>query len=156
MSADCLTCAPYATIDDLRDGAGVPEAAFASVPLKAQQSALLRACRTADTFLRNRYQLPLKCPYDPALVQWVCFIATYFMMSFRGFNPNQGVDTIIRMNYDDTIRTLIRVANGQQQLCVVQTAPGSLQPEVGTNESRGFGGNGALDVPFVGPNTWGQ
>lgn len=159
MSADCESCVPvcgsYGSIDDLRS-CGLPASALADVPLKDQQSALLRASRMADTYLRDRYHLPLACPYDPALVFWVCQVASYMLMSTRGYNPNMGADVVIRLAYDDAIKALMRVANGQQQLCVTQANPSSLQPEFGTNPSRGFGGDGGTDVPFVGPNSWGQ
>lgn len=150
------TACSYANIDDL-NGCGLPAPALANMSLRDQQAALMRASRVADTFLRDRYHLPMVCPYDPSLTLWVCWMAAYFLLSTRGFNPNQsGIDTVVRMNYDDAIKSLTRVANGQQQLCVRQTSPVSDQPEFGTNESRGFGGVGGQDVPFIGPNTWGN
>lgn len=147
----------YATLDDLYDF-GLPAAAMPNVTLNAQARLLIAASRMADTFMRDRYNLPLRCPYDPSLTLWVCHIAAYLILAGpRGFNPNNGSDVAIRMNHDDAIKALTRVANGQQQLCVVQAAPPSAQPEVGTNPSRGFGGLvGSEDVPFTGPNTWGQ
>ena len=152
MSAVCS----YATIDDL-NGAGLPAPALAGMSLKDQQAALNRASRMADTFLRDRYTLPLRGPFDPSLTLWVCWMAAYFLLSTRGYNPNQsGIDVVVRMNYQDAVDNLKRVANGQQQLCVRQAEPPSTQPQVGTNVSRGFGGDGALDVPAIGPNTWGQ
>lgn len=157
--SDC-NCTPeltaYASIDDLR-ACGLPAAALAGVALDVQQSALARASRVADTFLRDRYHLPLACPYDPALVMWVCHLAGFELLSTRGYNPNnQGIDVVVRMRYDDARAALMRVANGQQQLCVRQATPSSDQPQLGTNPSRGYGGLGGVDVPFVGPNTWGQ
>ena len=148
--------AAYATIDDL-NGSGIPAPALANVPLRQQQAVLVRASRMADTFMRDRYLLPLACPYDPALTLWVCWMAAYFLLSTRGFNPNQsGIDTVVRMNYDDAVKNLTRVANGQQQLCVRQTAPGAVEPAVASNPSRGYGGVGGQDLPIIGPNTWGQ
>ncbi len=146
----------YATIGDL-NGCGLPAPALANMSLQDQQSALVRASRMADTFLRDRYTLPLQCPVDPTLTLWVCWMAAYFLLCTRGFNPNQsGIDQVVRMNYDDALKNLTRVANGQQQLCVRQAEPASQQPQVATNESRGYGGFGGVDVPAVGPNTWGQ
>jgi phage gp36-like protein len=146
----------YATLDDL-NGCGLPAPALAGLALDKQQAALVRASRMSDTFLRDRYTLPLHCPIDPALTLWVCWMAAYFLLCTRGFNPNQsGIDTVVRMNYQDALDNLKRVANGQQQLCVKQGAPSSEQPQIGTNESRGYGGPGGLDVPGIGPNTWGQ
>lgn len=145
----------YASIDDFRS-CGLPASALAYTDLPQIQAALCRASRMADTFLRDRYHLPMCCPIDPSLTLWVCWMAAYFLLSTRGFNPNQsGIDTVVRMNYDDAIKSLTRVANGQQQLCVRQTMPAAEEPMVGTNPSRGYGGLGGVDVPVIGPNTWG-
>ncbi len=155
---DCVDCAipstSYATIEDLQ-AVGLPPAALGGVDWTVQQKALLHASRVADTFLRDRYTLPIACPYDPALVDWVVQIAAYRLLQRRGFNPNGAIDTSIALGYQDAIKSLTRVANGQQQLCVVQSSPQSLQPEVGTNISRGYGGPGGLDYPVVGPNNAG-
>lgn len=147
------TCTSYASLDDLR-GCGVPAAALASLPLPDQQAALTRASRWADTFLRDKYHLPLLGTIDPALTLWVCWVACYMLLSTRGFNPNSGIDVVVRDNYLAAIDSLRRVANGQQSLCVTQSTPASAQPMVASSPSRGFGGPG--DSPFVGPNTWGQ
>ena len=155
---DChADCGAYASLDEYRGGAGIPAAALGNVETTTQLAALVRASRLADTFMRDRYHLPLRCPYDPILTQYVCFIATYFLLSFRGFNPNSNqIDMVVRMNYDDAIKGLTRIANGQQQLCVRQAAPAATQPEVATSPSRGFTGPGGIDFPAVGPNTWGS
>ncbi len=158
--SDC-NCLPsdtsYASIDDF-NACGLPPAALSNMGLNVVQSALARASRVADTFLRDRYHLPLVCPWDPALTQWVCHLAAFELLSTRGYNPNtQGIDMVVRMRYDDAMKALTRVANGQQQLCVRQATPPSNQPQLGTNPSRGYGGLvGGQDVPFVGSNTWGQ
>lgn len=158
MSEDCCTCIVYATIDDF-DQCGVPPNAIAGtrITLQVKQKALLRASRVADTYLRDRYHLPLLTPIDPALNEWTVWLAAWQLMSFRGFNPNTGqIDAVVRMNYDDTIKALVRVANGQQQLCVRQAVPESLQPELATSPSRGFAAPDGAGLPFVGPNTWGS
>lgn len=158
--ADCgcspVTACAYADIDDFKS-CGVNMAAFANVPLEDIRLALVRSSRIVDTFLRDRYHLPISAPFDPSLTLWVCHIAAWFLLAGpRGFNPNTGgPDLAVRMLYDDAMKGLRGVANGQQQLCVTQTAPASAQPQVGTNPSRGYGGCGGQDAPFTGPNTWG-
>lgn len=143
---------PYATLEDF-NSCGLPAPALANLQLPQVQSALVRASRLADTFLRDRYTLPLICPFDPSLTLWVCWIAGWQLISTRGFNPNQaGFDQVIRMNYDDAINNLKRVANGQQSIDVRQTDPASEQPMVATSPSRGFDST----CPVVGPNSWGQ
>lgn len=141
----------YASIDDF-NASGLPVGALSSLQLPQIQNALMRASRLADSFLRDRYTLPLRCPHDPALVQWVCHIAAWYLISTRGFNPNAaGFDQVIRMNYDDAISNLKRVANGQQSIDVPANT-NTDQPMVDTSPSRGFESRD----PTVGNNSWGQ
>ena len=141
----------YASLDDFRS-CGLPAPALANLETPQVLAALLRASRLADTFMRDRYTLPLRCPFDPSLTLWVCWLAAWSLLSTRGFNPNQaGFDTVVRMNYDDAIKGLIRVATGQQQLDLRQATPPTEEPILGTEPPRGYGA-----LPIVGPNTWGQ
>lgn len=156
MTPDCTTCIVYATIDSF-DQLGLPLGALANLAFPVQQAILLAASRQVDTYLRNRYHLPLRCPIDPALTLWTCQIGAYLSLSRRGFNPNlQQIDQVVRMNYDDARKDLVRVANGQQQLCVVQAEAPSLQPQMSSSPTRGFSTPDGTDPPFVGPNTWGS
>lgn len=152
----CIDCVPavqsYATIADLNE-AGLAPGAIGSVDYTTQLRALERASRVADTYLRDRYTLPLYCPIDQSLVDAVVQIASWRLMSRRGFDPNMPGDATIRVGYEDAIKWLTRIANGQAQICVTQSNPASYQPEVGSTAPRGWGGlNNADDLPFVGPN----
>lgn len=145
----------YATLEDLYE-TGLPPAALGSVAYTTQQKALLRASRVADSYMRDRYTLPLVAPFDQALVDAVVKLASYSLMVRRGYDPSVPGDVAIRMTYDDAIAFLKGVANGQLQLAVNQTSPPSLQPEIGSAAPRGWGGlNNAEDFPFVGPNSAG-
>lgn len=156
MSNGCQTCIVYATIDDF-EALGIPSGALATLTFKVQQQILIAASRQVDTFLRNRYHLPLRCPIDPALTLWTCQLAAYLSLSRRGFNPSANAqDATVRMNYDDARKDLTRVANGQQQLCVTEAEAPSLQPDFSSSPTRGFTAPGGEDVPLVGPNTWGN
>jgi phage gp36-like protein len=150
-----LNTQSYATLEDLYE-AGLPPAAIGSVAYTVQQKALLRASREADAYLRDRYSLPMASPIDQALIQWVVQIASYYLMVRRGFDPSTPGDAVIRMGYEDALKSLRLVANGQLQLAVNQQTPPSLQPVMGTSLPRGYGGiTNAEDIPFVGPNSVG-
>ena len=91
-------------------------------------------------------------PIDPALIDAVCQIAAWRLMTLRGFNPSNPSDPVIRQGYDDANEFLRRIANGQAQLCVTQTQPASLQPQVTSDPGRG------LDYSpsnLIGPNSIG-
>lgn len=144
----------YATIADLQVS-GLPAAAFggstAGNPI-TQNAALTRASALADTYLRDRYHLPLAEPYDAALIDAVCQIASYRLMTLRGYNPDSGADRVIRQGYDDAIEWLTRVARGQATLDVREATPPAEQPAIITSEPVGFGALG----PFVnGSGNWG-
>ena len=145
----------YATLEDL-DESGLPPGALGSVPFSVRQKALLRASRIADSYLRDRYSLPLAPAFDQALIDAVVRIATYSLMVRRGFDLNVPGDAVIRMGYDDAISWLRSIANGQVTIDVNQATPESMQPELGTTEARGFGGTtNAEQYVWVGPNSVG-
>ena len=141
----------YATLEDLSQ-AGLPPATLSSVDFGTQQSALVRASRYADTYLRDRYLLPLSAPFDESLIDAVCQIASWRLLSRRGFNPSNPGDLVVRQMFDDANDFLRRIANGQNQLCVIQTVPGSAQPDVSSQGDRGYDG---VTPDFVGPNSIG-
>jgi phage gp36-like protein len=129
--------AAYATISDL-ENAGLPPGAISGLDYVVINSALERASRIADTYLRDRYTLPLVAPFDPALVDAVVQIASWRLMCRRGFDPNTAGDAVLRMGYEDAIAMLKRIANDQATFDVTQTEPGHEQPQVITSPSRGY------------------
>ena len=141
--------ASYATTADLQT-AGVPAGVLSSVDTAVQELALERASRLADTYLRDRYHLPLAEPWDPALVDAVVQIAVWRLMMRRGFSPQQGTDTAFRLGYEDAMNFLKRVANGIAQLDVVQATPAHEEPIVLTSPGRGYTECQGIDMP-VGP-----
>lgn len=136
--------------------AGLPAGAIVGLSSGMITRTLERASRVADTYLRDRYKLPLSDPYDPSLVDCVCQIAAWRLMQRRGFNPNTPGDAVIRVGYEDAIAFLKRVSNGQAQLDVVQSAPNAEEPIVSSSIPRGYSGDdNSSSLPFVGPNGMG-
>jgi phage gp36-like protein len=127
----------YATLADLQI-AGIPPAAFATLKEIQINGALINASAVADTYLRDRYNLPLAEPYDGALRMYVCHLATFELMALRGYDPETPGDAVIKTRYDNATNWLTRVAKGQATLAVVQTQPPSEQPMVITSPQRGF------------------
>ena len=101
----------YATSTDLaRFGVGaLATAGMASGDLDA---AMLAAAAVAESYLAVAYTLPLTSWGDD-LRRAVCMIAAWDILGGnRGFNPEQGSDTAVRLRYEDAIRWLERVASG--------------------------------------------
>lgn len=128
----------YATIDDLAIS-GLPPAAFGDLSPIQIQGILDRVSAIADSYMGDKYTLPLQPPYDPALVDAVCQIAAWRLLVLRGFDPNVPGDEPVEKGYNDARAWLVRVANGQARVAVVQAQPESLQPNVSTAEQRGYG-----------------
>lgn len=148
----------YASLQDL-DECGLPLAALATIPKTTIQRQLDRASAYVDTFLGDKVQLSLVGAPDPIIVMTVCQIASWWLLVRRGFNPENPGDAVVRQSYLDAVTFLTRIANGQARINVKQSNPESLQPNVSSNELRGYGnvtGDGATDAPIiVGGSNWG-
>lgn len=140
----------YATIEDL-DTYGIPSAALSSLTRAKLQKILDGAGALANTYLGDKYQLPLTGEVDVSITMAVCWIASWMALCTRGFNPDNPGDVVVRTSYEDGIKLLTRAANGQARMDVKQTNPESLQPNVLTNERRQYGddGTGATDAPII-------
>ena len=146
----------YATLDDL-DECGLPAGALSAIQPTVRQKALDKASAYADGFLRDQATLPLTAPYDPSLVDAVCQIAAWRLLCLRGFNPDNPGDQVIRQGWSDAVAWLTRVANQQVKLKLNQAQPIVPQPDVFSNQQRGYGdlfGTGGTDDPAAGSN-WG-
>lgn len=93
----------YAQIQDLKTF-GVNEIALQTIPTEVLNNALIAASERMDSYFRGRYQLPLLPPFDVSITMNCAYIASYIVMSQRGFRPDQGADELIRMNFQDAIR----------------------------------------------------
>lgn len=141
----------YATLTDLTN-CGLPAAALASLSNDVKTAALEDFSAEADTYIGDKYQLPLGTPYDRTLVRAVCHLAAWDLLTIRGYNPSDPTDAVVAGRAQLAREWLVRVANGQARLNVVQSAPESLQPDVYTNTPRGFGdldNSGGTDDPEV-------
>lgn len=147
----------YATIDDFTTS-GLPNGALAAIDKQTWQKALDRASAYANSFIGDKYALPLVSPYDPALVDAVCQVAAWRLLCLRGFNPNNPGDQVVRQGWEDATAWLTRVANGQASITVVQAVPPSYQPDTFSNQPRGYGdlaGNSTVFPGVPGSGNWG-
>lgn len=149
----------YATLQDL-DDCGIPLAALATLDKSLLKRQLDRASGYADSFLRDSYTLPFTPPFDPGLVMAVCQLATWWLLSRRGFDPENPADKVVYQGYKDAMDWLKLVANKKIAIAKNEANPVSLQPNVSSNEPRGYGnltGDGSTDYPAVpGFSNWGS
>lgn len=133
--------ARYATLQDLYS-LGVPEAAFTGgadpITEEAREAGLVASCDMVDSFLSERFTLPL-VSYGRDLTRAACIIAAYDLMTANGYNPaNQGDDsTQLDKRYNSIIEWLTAISKGQ------------VTPVVTEPETSGGGGSGG-GVPVGG------
>lgn len=99
----------YAQIADLYAKGAPPESfKVGGVPIDpvVLQGECDTASSTADGSIGPRGQLPLLTPYPPELVEAVCKIAAYNILSVRGLSPTAGADSNMRLRYEDAMRWL--------------------------------------------------
>lgn len=111
----------YATTADFTAG-GLPAPALSSVPSGTVTAALVAASGVVDGYMRKRYHLPLTS-WDEDVTRATVHIATYDLLSLRGFAPAQGVDPLVVKRYDDAILWLRDVAKGLVEPGVTDSTP---------------------------------
>jgi phage gp36-like protein len=101
----------YATEADL-SRFGAPSAALESLLTEDINAQLEAASSVADSYLRNHYKLPIVAPYPPALTEAVARIATFNLLSVRGYNP-EGDAGLLETRYKTAMRWLESVGSGK-------------------------------------------
>lgn len=101
----------YATVSELYVY-GAPEKSFGQLSTLQKEGALESASREVDTYLRARYSLPLSA-WDNSITEATCRIASYNLLSIRGYNPASGSDVNIKDRRDQAIAWLVKVEKQQ-------------------------------------------
>lgn len=129
----------YATIEQL-GRLGSAGAALAAMDAADVEPALQAASDLADSYLRQRYTLPLTA-WGDELTRAVCSLAAYDLLSNRGYDPGAGDNSNIRLRYEDAIAWLKDVAKGALSPDVTDSAVAGVEddgPIVYTNTRRGW------------------
>lgn len=152
----------YASTADLAM-LGLPSDVLNAVDDPTQQRHLEIASGTIDTYLRSQYKLPIQAGedglYPPELVTACVYIASYTIIQFIGYNPNNA-DSRFESRYHDMIGNpnvsgssgwLDKLASGAVSLATDADATPTISeggPMVSTQPERGWN----LDA-FNRPNT---
>ncbi len=100
----------YATLADLIR-LGVPNAALAGISDPDRDAALLAASGVVDSYVGERFKLPLT-RFGDELRRVVCKIAAHDLITTRGLSPgNDSADTL-RLGFTDSIAWLKDVSKG--------------------------------------------
>lgn len=124
----------YATLQQLY-GLGAPETSFSEVSEDMRESALTAACDVVDSYLSNRFTLPL-VTFGGDVTRAVCIIAAYDLLSGRGWNPAStgGDSDQLSARYDSVKDWLRDVARG----LVTPVVTDSSAPTGGAVEAGGL------------------
>lgn len=97
------------------------------IPDATLNQELISASAIIDTFLRPAYNLPLTSWGEDVETICAC-IARYRIISYRGYDPNDNIDQQYRLQYEDCINLLQRVADGRGSLNVVDSSNQTVAP----------------------------
>lgn len=101
----------YATAAEL-DALGASAEILAALPTSEKEEALAVASALCDGYLAQRYILPIRA-FCPDLKRAVLAIASYDLISARGYDPASTDNGNIRQRYLDAIEWLKAVADGE-------------------------------------------
>jgi phage gp36-like protein len=105
-----------------------------------QSAACDSASEVVDSYLRDRYRLPLSA-WGVDIIRTTALIAVYDLLVVRGYNPSAGADVNVRLRYEDALKWLQMVARQEIQANVTpmqHDAAGFDDPRVLTNANRGW------------------
>lgn len=120
---------------------GIPKAAVVNVSMEQLAEKCLSASDEAAGYLASAYELPLTS-WDSATRKHVARMATYELMSSRGYKADSGKDDQIRQGYDDALKWFNRIASGGlRPVGIVDTVPEINEAEVWVYSSSSRGWN---------------
>jgi len=149
----------YCTANDL-GVFGVNAEALEALPIQDnEQGPIAAASARIDSYLRQQYVLPLT-RVGQDIREACAIIAAYRVLSVRGLKPGENPeDANIRLQYEDTIRWLEKIAAGSVSPDIDDSDPGTPAageqagaPRVSSNAQRGWytEGGARMALPFQG------
>lgn len=119
----------YCLPDDLTRF-GIPQQAIDDMTDEQLASACLSASDEAAGYLGSAYSLPLT-KWDTDLRKHVAAMAVADLMSFRGYDPESGMDKLIGMRRDQAVEWLNRIASGRlKPPALLDSTPTTSEQEV--------------------------
>jgi phage gp36-like protein len=91
---------------------GLPDGALEGVEESTKADCCFASTDEADGYIGGAYCLPLAA-WDEALRLHCSKIAVWRLMTRRGFDPEQGPDKIIKVDFDNAIAWLKRLQDGK-------------------------------------------
>jgi phage gp36-like protein len=140
----------YCTPADLATYA-LPASALAPIPGPTQTAQCVAASEKADSYMRGRFQLPLLA-WGTDLTMQTAYIAAYYCLAQRGFNPASGSDQLVVKNYNDAIGWFEGVERQRVHPDVTpSTSVGTNYqlPQVASAQPRGWQQTGGNGTPVV-------
>jgi phage gp36-like protein len=140
--------APYVATSQL--GQYGPAATLALVPPAVQTQACIDATARADSYMNDRYVMPLLGTIDPSIVQMTAYIAWYLMMDQIGWAPQAGSDANIKTRYYEAIGYPDRPGSGWFPGVARQAIHPAVTPSVPDGQGTGNSGPVVTSQPVRG------
>ena len=136
-----MAAVQYAQISDLANY--LPPRVIAGVITQAAQTyALASASSFVNGYLVDQFVLPLIPPYPQDLIRCVCVVATWDLLSLRGFDPTEGPNVTFEARYRHQVQWLEAVQAGRVTPNGIQDSAGGTVRKggarVSTSSVRGF------------------
>lgn len=112
---------------------GLRAEALSDVSTSDQDAEIEAASSKARSYLRARYP-NAGAITDPAYKKAVARIATFEILSTRGFNPGDGADEVVVKNNDAALRWLRDVSNGVAHLDLHEAESDTFADALGPGE----------------------
>jgi phage gp36-like protein len=147
--------AEYCTVAEIAEG-GVSDQALDGIPVEKQRARIRAASDLIDSYLRQRYTLPLQAFGDDIREACEVIAAHELIFGTRGASPDD--DSALSKRYDKKIRWLEQIAAGKVTPDITDSSPGAGagpavapgKPRVISASSRGWSvrGTGQTRGPF--------
>jgi phage gp36-like protein len=114
--------ASYITAQELLDQ-GVPAAGLSGLTNAQLVDAIAWASDEIDGYIAKRFALPLIAPYAGDLKRRCAIIASFYLLTTRGFRVTGELNEMISKLYDDALKWLLSVSKGDISPTWIDSTP---------------------------------
>lgn len=130
-------------------GQYLPAAALALATSVQQLQACSDATARADSYMSDRYQMPLLA-WDAAVTQMTAYVACYLLMDLVGWAPQAGADTNVRSRYYEAVGYPDRPGSGWFPGVARQAIHPDVTPSIPVGQDPGHDGPQVSSQPMRG------
>lgn len=103
---------------------GVPAAGMSGLTNPQLLEAIAWASDEIDGYINKRFTLPLIAPYAGDLKRRCAIIASFYLLTTRGFRVTGELNEMITKIYDDAVKWMLSVSKGDISPTWIDSTPG--------------------------------